>query len=441
MRFRASFLRLGRRLSVRLNTFVAVLFTLAVVLPWSIYVGVTFSARQERIDQVEQSLASLALIYGQDAIAHDKGSAVESAVSAVKTRLGQHVNLVVLRSHFSGLVSAKTDQPGTSTSENRDLILAQARFPAKGIAVQTSMRKSDALSQWRHTALVQGLSLLIRSLVVIGVGLFLGHQIGTHEATLRELSLARHQADAANRAKSEFLTNMSHELRTPLNAILGFSEMIKGAAVGPLNDPYREYAGYIFSSGTDLLNILNEVLDLSRLEAGRLALREDQVDMSETLEDSLRLVEAQAQKVKVALASAVEPVLPHLRADALRLKQALVNVLSNAIKFTPENGTVTLRAMQRDSGLLIEVTDTGIGIPGDQMEIALAPFGQIDGGASRKYGGAGLGLPIAKRLVELHGGTFTIQSAVGQGTKVAILLPEALILKARLQPSKSMTLA
>ena len=255
------------------------------------------------------------------------------------------------------------------------------------------------------------------------------------EKALQEGIAAREQADDANRAKSDFLANMSHDLRTPLNAILGFSELTRDAVMGELDSRYREYAGHIHDSGSFLLHLVNEILDLSKLEAGRFELYEDEFDPIEIMDDSIRMVEMQAQKRTIALTTAIAPRLSSLRADPLRLKQIVVNLLSNAVKFTPEGGKVTLLAGERSGGLVIEVCDTGIGMSPGQIEKALEPFGQIENSSNRKYSGTGLGLPIAKRLAELHGGALTIDSTPARGTRVTILMPPSRVLKPRPQPA------
>src|SRR5258706_605964 len=238
------------------------------------------------------------------------------------------------------------------------------------------------------------------------------------------LRIAKEGAEAANRAKSEFLANMSHELRTPLNAIIGFSEIIKNEMLGPVqNNRYLGYAGNIHDSGTHLLGLINEVLDMAKLEAGQVELRDDNVDVGILTEACLRLVEPQARHAKVELSVSLEAGLPRIRVDDRRIRQAVVNLLSNAVKFPPEGGRAVVAGVRRAGGVAISVSDSGIGMSAEQIPIAVEAFGQIDSALSRKYEGTGLGLPIAKHLVELHGGTLTIESTVGVGTTVTIELP------------------
>jgi signal transduction histidine kinase len=250
----------------------------------------------------------------------------------------------------------------------------------------------------------------------------------------QHLRAAKEGAEAANRAKSEFLANMSHELRTPLNAIIGFSEIIKNQMFGPVqNERYANYAGNIHESGTHLLGLINEVLDMAKLESGQVELHEEEVNVGTLVEGCLRLIEPQAREARVKLSSAIEPGLPRIRVDNRRMRQALLNLISNAVKFTPEGGSAAVSAASKNGGIEIRVSDSGIGMSPEQIPKAMEAFGQIDSALSRKYEGTGLGLPIAKHLVELHGGTLTIESAVGVGTTVAIELPPERIVAERFE--------
>ena len=252
----------------------------------------------------------------------------------------------------------------------------------------------------------------------------------------QQLYFAKLGAETANQAKSEFLANMSHELRTPLNAIIGFSEVIKRGMFGPLSERYRSYGGDIFDSGNHLLKLINEILDLSKLEAGHFDLHEEDVDIAAVIGASKRLVEAQAEKAKVRLTEAIDDDLPLIRADDRRMRQILINILSNAVKFTPEGGIIRVESSVRDAGLVISVSDTGIGMSPEEIPKALEPFGQIDSTISRKYEGTGLGLPLAKHLVELHGGTLIVESALSVGTTVTIVLPPERILARPVTPTR-----
>ena len=223
---------------------------------------------------------------------------------------------------------------------------------------------------------------------------------------------------------------MSHELRTPLNAIIGFSDLMDSQTYGPLGDShYVEYAHDINKSGLHLLDLINDILDLSKVESAKDELNEDRVDISEVIESTATLVRQRALKESVALRFELGEELPMLRADERKLKQILVNLMTNAIKFTNSGGTVTLRAWSRpDSGFVLQVEDTGIGIAPDDIPKALSQFGQVDSALNRKYEGTGLGLPLTKALVEQHGGALDLQSEVGVGTIVTVRLPAARIL-------------
>jgi len=233
---------------------------------------------------------------------------------------------------------------------------------------------------------------------------------------------SKEAAEYANRTKTQFLANMSHELRTPLNAILGFSEVIERQMFGPIAAKYLDYARDINSSGRHLLALVNDVLDLSKLEAGKLELRESEFSLPELVEECLTLVRARAEAGGVRLKNALPHELPALRADQRAVKQLLLNFLSNAVKFTPEGGEVRIEIETRN-GLTLSVIDSGIGMTAAEIEVALAPFGQIDSHIAHKHDGTGLGLPICRSLMELHGGELRVTSAPNAGTTVAAWFP------------------
>jgi signal transduction histidine kinase len=231
-------------------------------------------------------------------------------------------------------------------------------------------------------------------------------------------------AEAANRAKTEFLANMSHELRTPLNAIIGFSHLMveRGNRITPMQ--ISAYAQDIHNAGQHLLTEVNRILDLAKIEAGRAELHEEWFDVLEAATTSGSFVRPQADASGLKLSLDVAPSLPMLYGDRQYFKQILINLLSNAVKFTPRGGSVTLSAGTRSDGWLeISVADTGIGIAEDDLWKALMPFAQVSSELSRRYEGTGLGLPLSKGFVELHGGTLDIDSAKGRGTKVTVRFP------------------
>jgi two-component system cell cycle sensor histidine kinase PleC len=236
---------------------------------------------------------------------------------------------------------------------------------------------------------------------------------------------ARRRAEAASLAKSRFLATMSHELRTPLNAILGFSEIMKNEILGPMpNASYKDYAEDIHKSGQHLLNLINEILDLSRIEAGKFELNEESVNLVGTVEDSVRLLKLRAQSKGINLKEHYEEGMTTIWADERAIRQITLNLLSNAIKFTPAEGTIFVKAgWTAGGGQYLSVQDTGPGIPDDEIPIVLASFGQGSNALKTAEQGAGLGLPIVKGLVDMHGGTFTFKSKLRVGTEVIVTFP------------------
>jgi two-component system cell cycle sensor histidine kinase PleC len=236
---------------------------------------------------------------------------------------------------------------------------------------------------------------------------------------------ARRRAEAANIAKSRFLAQMSHELRTPLNAILGFSEVMKTEVFGTHAVPaYREYSSDIHNSGVHLLGLINEILDLSRIEAGRYELNEESVSLLAIVEDCHHLLKLRASNRGIVIHEVFEPGLPRLWADERAIRQICLNLLSNAIKFTPQAGEIWLKAgWTASGGQYVSVKDTGAGIPEEEIPVVLASFGQGSNSIKSAEQGAGLGLPIAKSLVDLHGGTFALKSKLRIGTEVVVTFP------------------
>ncbi len=248
------------------------------------------------------------------------------------------------------------------------------------------------------------------------------------EATLR---LATQQAEIANRSKSEFLANMSHELRTPLNAVIGFSEILESELYGRHADPrYRDYARDIRTSAIHLLGIINDILDLSKIEAGKLELREDEVDVAEVVDEALTLARSRSLGKEHAIVCTVPEGSPRLRADQRAVRQILINILSNAIKFTPDGGTITISAElpKHRRFFAITVADEGIGMSADDIAVARTPFGQINSSLARQHEGTGLGLPLSEALISMHGGRLEIESKPGQGTTVALHFPASRVI-------------
>ncbi len=265
-------------------------------------------------------------------------------------------------------------------------------------------------------------------------GNFLGYRGTARDVTAEvqaaeELRRAKDAAEAASRAKSEFLANMSHELRTPLNAIIGFSELIQKRRPGRANDECIEWAGDIMASGRHLLDVINDVLELARIEAGRYVLAQDRVDLATAVRACLAMVRLQAEAKRVTLECSVADRELILRADGRAVRQIVLNLLTNAVKFTPERGTVSIRGGHASNGdVIVIVADTGIGIDATVLAGLGQPFTQADASISRNYGGTGLGLSISRKLVAMHGGELTIESIQGKGTTVRVIFPAARVL-------------
>ena len=302
-------------------------------------------------------------------------------------------------------------------------------YPMAGIRISGTIYSSTSL------ALVIGFVSVSVGLLTLGTAALVERreltaslfaEIARREQVQHDLLAAKEAAEAASRAKSEFLANMSHELRTPLNAIIGFSEIMRKGMFGPLNEKYGEYAGMVHDSGTHLLAIINDILDLAKAESNKLELHQEDIDIAREIALCGTIVQELADRAGVNYDVTIADMPPLVRADAARLRQILINLLGNAVKFTPSGGKVMLLAQALPcGGLQFRITDTGIGIPKDKMDLAMAPFGQVGGTMARKHEGTGLGLPLTKRLVEMHGGTLDLSSEPGQGTVATVRLPGA----------------
>ena len=245
----------------------------------------------------------------------------------------------------------------------------------------------------------------------------------------RQLGAMRDAAVRASRVKSEFLANMSHELRTPLNAVIGFSEMMTNQILGPMPASYLTYAQYIRSSGKMLLDLINDLLDLSRIESGQYELEETTAELQPLLADCVRLVGADAARKKLQVSLDAKPAGLTLRIDARAIQQIVLNLLSNAIKFTDTGGRIEISASTDAAGVTIRVADSGIGVPREMIPKLFEPFRQGHAVLSRKYGGTGLGLSICRNLAEMHGGGIALDSAPGMGTTVTVGLPPERIVR------------
>ena len=280
----------------------------------------------------------------------------------------------------------------------------------------------------KPTAMVQGF-------IVVRNGAYLG--VGTGADVLRmssetiriqsvELTAAKHDADRANKAKSQFLATMSHELRTPLNAILGFAELIRDRAMGDdVMETYSEYAGHIHHSGAHLLDLINDVLDIAKIESGKVETEKEEFDLAGFLHPVIEGFSARAAKQELAFAATIPARMIPCYADPRSVRQILTNLVGNAIKYTPAGGTVTVSVMESgDNEVVLQVKDTGVGIAKRDHERVFRPFEQVDNKYSRQSEGSGLGLALVRQLVDLNGGRLTLQSDLGEGSCFCVILPK-----------------
>ncbi|CAO3427919.1 response regulator [Azospirillum doebereinerae] len=322
-----------------------------------------------------------------------------------------------------------------------------------GLIVLTGIDETEAFAEWRtRTAYTLGEALLASLVILLSMAWGLRYldrerrtQVQLTEARASaeqagaerdevtrlatELKRAKETAESANRGKGEFLASLSHELRTPLNAVIGFSDLIAREAEGPVGTPvYKRFALNVRDSGQHLLELINEILDHAQAEAGCLKIEETTVDLDAAATFAARMLTPRAERAGVTLGVSVAPSVRLLRADERRLRQILLNLIANAVKYTPSGGSITVTAGMEAGALEIRVTDTGLGIPPEDIERVMEPFGRADTAANRRIEGTGLGLPLTRRLVELHGGTLALRSTLGVGTTVTARLPGARVL-------------
>ncbi len=378
----------------------------------------------------------------------DAGFALELAYSgeeALQRLQKLQIDCVLLDSHLPGLSGVEVcaqvrSQPGLrdlpvvmlTSNEGRDAMIAAIDagaddFIAKSADFQVLRARLNAQVRRRHFEEEHRRmreELLARQAEAIHANMK-ASLLKDLERKNEDLEAARLQAEQESQFKSKFLANMSHELRTPLNAIIGFSELLEQELFGPLNDQQKSYLSHVLVSGRHLLSLINDVLDLSKIEAGRVELTKERMAVRDVVHLVGDGVKPLAEKKGIALSLEIDEGLPELVADRLRLNQILYNLLSNGIKFTPDGGSVVLRAQQRGQSLIISVKDTGIGIKQADMPRLFREFERIGWGHGDKSEGTGLGLVLTKRLVEMHGGTISVQSEPGEGSVFTVQLPFA----------------
>ncbi len=292
------------------------------------------------------------------------------------------------------------------------------------LVVVVGLAETSVLAGWFHSAWYYVAAGLGITVAIVSLTALVLRLLGRRDEEQRLLRIAKEEAEQASRAKTTFLANMSHELRTPLNAIIGFSEVLSHGVAGPLTPKQREYLEDIHASGNLLHGLLSDLLDLAKVEAGRESLDETVIDTDAVATECLRLVEERARRGEITLARLPCPMPIMLRADARRLRQMVLNLLINAIKYTPTGGKVGLAIeLARSGELRIAISDTGIGMAEAEIPVALTPFGQIEAGKSLSREGAGLGLALTKHLVAIHGGSLHIESAPRQGTTATLCFP------------------
>ena len=332
-------------------------------------------------------------------------------------------------------------------ADGTERVVAYRRVAGLPLVVSAAVEYADALTDWRERVLWTSAAFAAALLSVSGFAVLALAAIRREETArlalvqangsleqrvverTAELTAAMQDAERESQAKSHFLANVSHELRTPLNAVIGFSELLASGHPGPLTDKQRQYLDTIHQSGAHLLNIINDILDLSKISAERLELHEQEVSVATLTGSCLDIARGRAMGREIVLEAAIPPDLPRLWGDELRLKQILINLLSNAIKYTPDPGTVTVRAaLDEGGGMVLSVSDTGIGMSAEEIPRALSMFGQIETSMARTHEGTGIGLPIAKALTQLHDGHLLIESTPNVGTTVSLHFPPARVM-------------
>ena len=336
--------------------------------------------------------------------------------------LGQRVEMLVpagARSDHNVRRDQYRRRPVTRTM-GAGLQLEGQRKDGTLFPVEISLSPSGSAEEFRVTAIIRDIT--ERKLAEDKLRAIREKYVDKLSEQNQELELRNREIEKANRLKSEFLASMSHELRTPLHTIIGFSELLAEELEGPLNEKQRRFVNHIHTDSLHLLELINDILDLSKIEAGRLDLRPEVFDFSSVLEESVNSVRTLADAKSLQLETEVE-LSEALNADRLRVKQILVNLLSNAVKFTPDEGRIQVRAAEQDGNLVVSVADTGVGIDPDDLDAIFQEFHQVGTTTKGVREGTGLGLAITKYLIELHGGTISVESTPGEGSTFRVVLP------------------
>jgi signal transduction histidine kinase len=411
----------------------------------ALVIGVIFAiAAFILIRQVSRRIESEAAVAGLSREITTKSTQLEAALGNMSQGLCMYdseLRLILCNRRYLELSGLSADQvkPGISIRELMDLSVKQGNYSAED--ADRIIAERIAIARSREERILHQRHLTGRVIEIVHRPMATGGSVVTftditdQESSTAALRAAKEQAELANRTKSEFLANMSHELRTPLNAIIGFSQIMTQQMFGPLGSPrYREYASDVLSSSQHLLQIINDILDMAKIEAGRVELHEAAIDLDRLFDDCLRLVRDRALTAEIRLQRDLPDGVAQLFGDERLIKQILLNLLSNAVKFTPRGGSVTLRArIGGDGGFALSVVDSGIGIAAADIPKVLQPFGQVDGTYARAHGGTGLGLSIVRALVELHGGTFELESELGKGTTATFRFPAARTLETQIK--------
>ncbi|WP_413207521.1 ATP-binding protein [Rhodospirillum sp. A1_3_36] len=320
--------------------------------------------------------------------------------------------------------------------DGQNRIIAWSHLDDWPLVMTVSLDRQTLLSAWRHRIPYHIIAMTVVSAVILTLILLVGRQISSLNGLVADLSRRENELIAANesitmasRAKTQFLAKMSHELRPPLNAIIGFSDILTAGIHGPLMTRQKKFVGDIHLSALQLLNLMNDILDVAKIESGSYALHDQTLNLSEILTAARRVVMGKIEEKQLELDSACVDPDCWVLGDERALNQIVLNLLSNAVKFTPEKGKITLSIVRNgEGGLILTVADTGIGIPQEHLDLVLCPFHQVDRSDTHRQDGTGLGLPLAKALVEKHGGTLQLESQLGRGTRVSVILPAQRIL-------------